>query len=162
MCLRADTIWGADKDEESMENMEYQTLKEWRELMGLSRDELAERTGVDTETIARLEEVGDPTYTSTIERDEYLDEVMGPIMEELGLQGGVELTEVPNEARPGHLVLDLAALLELDKAVARFLMEHAKEINLRCAVPNKWDVGLKRFEEVTEADGRAIKEYYGR
>jgi hypothetical protein len=145
-----------------MENMEHRTLKEWREVRGLSRDELAERTGVDTETIARLEEVGDPTYVCTRESDEYTNVVIGPIMEALGLQGGVELAEVPSEARPGHFVLDPSALSELDEGVARFLMEHAEEIDLRCAVPNEWDVGLKRHEDVTEADGRAIKEYCDR
>jgi transcriptional regulator with XRE-family HTH domain len=145
--------------DEQMENMEGRTLKEWRELRGLSRDELAERVGVDAETIARLEEVGDPTYADTIEGDAYLNGVIGPIMEALGLDGGVALTELPSAARPGCFVLDPAALWELDESVARFIIEHAEEIDLRLAVPNKWDVGLKPHEYVTEADVRAIKEY---
>jgi transcriptional regulator with XRE-family HTH domain len=141
---------------------EAKTLKEWRQLRGLSRDELAARVGIDAETIARLEEVGDPTYANSIEGDAYLNSVIGPIMEALELKEGVSLAEVPGEARPGNFVLDLAALWELDEGVARFLMEHAEELDLRCAVPNKWDVGLKRHEDVTEADGRAIKEYCDR
>ena len=141
---------------------ESKTLKDWRELKGLSREELAEIASVDAETIARGEEVGDPTYVNTIEGDAFLNEVIGPIMDALGLKEGVSLTEVPSKPKLGTFVLDLAGLSELDESVARFVLEHAEEIDLRCAVPNKWDVGLKRHEEVTEADARAIKEFCDR
>jgi transcriptional regulator with XRE-family HTH domain len=138
--------------------MEDRTLREWRELRGFTREELAEKVGVPARVIARLEEVGDPTYTNTIEGDAYLNGIIGPIMEALGIDGGVALAEVPRKARPGHLVLDGATLSELDEGIVRFLIEHAEEIDLRLAVPNKWDVRLKRHEYVTEADAKAIKE----
>jgi transcriptional regulator with XRE-family HTH domain len=141
---------------------ESKSLKEWRELGGLSRAELAESVGVDAEIIARLEEVGHPTYADTMEDDAFLDSVIGPIMEVLGLKEGVSLTEVPSKVKPGNIVFDAAALWELDESVARFVMEHAEEIDLRCAIPNRWDVGLKRDEDVTEADSREIKEYCDR
>jgi transcriptional regulator with XRE-family HTH domain len=138
---------------------EYKTLKEWRELRGLTREELAEKAGVSERVIGRLEEVGDPTYANTLEGDTFLNHVIGPIMEALELDEGVAFAEVPKEVRPGNVVLDMAALWELDEGVVRFLLEHAEELDVRLAVPNGWDVGLKSYEYVTEADHKAITEY---
>jgi transcriptional regulator with XRE-family HTH domain len=138
---------------------ESKTLREWRELRGLTREELAEKVGVSANIIARLEEVGDPTYADTLEGDTFLNHVIGPIMEALDLKEGVALTEVPVGVRPGYVVLDIAALWELDEGAVRLLLERAEELDLRLAVPNGWDVGLKRHEDVTEADRRAITKY---
>ncbi len=131
------------------------TIREWRELRGLSREELAEAAGIDADLIARLEEVGSPTYSNTIEGDAFANAVIGPISEALGADI-IRLPDVPLDARPGALVLDLVALYELDGSVADFLIEHAEEIGLRLAVPNRWDVGLKSYADVGKADFEAI------
>ena len=81
---------------------ESMTLREWRELRGLTREELAEKVGVSANIIARLEEVGDPTYADTLEGDTFLNHAIGPIMEALDLKEGVALTEVPVGVRPGY------------------------------------------------------------
>jgi transcriptional regulator with XRE-family HTH domain len=138
---------------------ENRTLKEWRELRGLSREELAEKAGVSVGILARLEEVGEPYADDTVEGDAFLQLVTGPIMSALGLEEVVVTDVVPKYAAPGDLVLDPGGLAELDESVWRFLIEHAEEINLRVAVPNRWDVGLKRHQDVSEADAVAIHSY---
>jgi len=145
-----------------MDESKDRTLKEWREQRGLSREELAERTGVDAVLLARLEEVGDPTYADTIEGDAFLKEVIGPIMEVLGLEEGVAMDKVPIDAAAGAYVLDPGALSKLDEDVECFLAEHAEEIGLRVAVPNRWDVGLKPYADLEEADYEAIVAYKAR
>jgi transcriptional regulator with XRE-family HTH domain len=132
------------------------TLREWRELRGTSREELAEQSGVEPAMIARLEEVGDPTVPNTIEGDRFANTVVAALMKALDAHGGIAIGSVPANAMPGHLVLDLMALARLDEDVADFLTRHAEEIHLRMAVPTCWGIGLKNYEDVSEADYQAI------
>jgi transcriptional regulator with XRE-family HTH domain len=135
------------------------TLREWRELRGMSREELAEKSGVDEDMIARLEEVGDPVESGTIEGDVFARRVIGPILDALDAHDGIAIASVPMDVTPGHWVLDFAALSDLDDSIADFLVEHAGEIALRVAVPNRWGIGLKRFADVDGADAQAIVDY---
>jgi hypothetical protein len=138
---------------------EDKTLKEWRELRGLSREELADKSDVDLEDIARWEEVGFPTYFSSRQGDALSQSFVGPLMEAPNAKEGVAATDAPVEAEPGAYVLDLAKLGELDSGVVEFLREHAEEIGLRMAVPNRWDVALQPFENLEPEDVQVVIGY---
>jgi transcriptional regulator with XRE-family HTH domain len=137
--------------------VEVRTLKELRELRGFSRDELAEMIRVDPEDLARWEEVGLPVYLGTKDDALFAFYVFPRLVDALNAYDNViEAVEAPTEARPGDLVLSLGALLQIDPDTSCFLADHAKEINLRVAVPNRWDIALKRLENVVPKDWEAI------
>ncbi len=136
------------------------TLRRWRERRGLSREELAELAGVDADLIARLEELGDPTYgPDTRMGQRFNREVLAPLADAL-LDGSAEafhIQVVPEEPMPGYYVLDPLALEELSPETAEFLGEHAEALDLRMAVPSRWGVVLKTLEQAdTQADADAI------
>jgi len=131
---------------------EGKTLKEWRERRGLSREELADKSGVDLGDITWWEEVGFPTYYSSRQGDASGRTFVGPLMEAPNTKEGVVATDAPVEAEPGAYVLDPAKLGELDSGVVEFLREHAEEIGLRMAVPSRWDVALQPFENLGPED----------
>jgi transcriptional regulator with XRE-family HTH domain len=136
---------------------ETRTLKEWRELKGWSREELAAQTGVGADLIARLEEVGDPTYgAGTRMGERFFQEVISPLADALEA-GAISMEVVPGEPMPGHYVFDILLLEELDPEAAEFLWTHVEELDLRIAVPNRWGVGLKTLEQAdTQEDAEAI------
>ncbi len=135
------------------------TLKEWRELRGLSREELAEQTFLDEKLIARIEEVGVPAPASIRKTDDFTDEVLGSIMEALDLEEGISFNDAPIEANPGDMVLDPSRLAKLDPGILEFLQSHAEELNLRVAVPNQWDVALKPYADIRGEDLKAMSEW---
>ncbi len=135
------------------------TLKEWRELRGLSRAELAEATFLEEDLIARIEEVGIPTRASMRKDDDFTDEVLGSIMEALDLEEDIYFNDAPIESSPGDIVFDPSKLADLDPGIAEFLQSHAEELNLRVAVPNQWDVALKPYADIQREDIKAIGEW---
>ncbi len=138
---------------------EAKTLKQWRELRGLTIQELAEATFLEEELIARIEEVGVPMPASMRKADDFTDEVLGSIMDALDVKEGVRFNDAPIEAQPADFVLDPTALAELDAEILEFLQSHAEEISLRVAVPNKWDVALKPYANIRREDYEALREW---
>jgi transcriptional regulator with XRE-family HTH domain len=135
----------------------HKTFKEWRELRGLSREELAEKTWLDEELIARIEEVGVPTPASIRKADDFGSEVLDSISEALDIEEGVGYDVAPIEANPGDYVLNPTALAALDPGIVEFLKEHAEELDLRVGIPNQWDVALKPIGKVSLEDAENIK-----
>ncbi len=138
---------------------ESKTLREWRELRGLSRAELAEATSLEEELIARIEEVGVPTPVSTRKDDDFTDEVLGSIMEALDIEEDIYFNDAPIEAKPGDFVLDPSKLADLDPGISEFLQSHAEELDLRVAVPNEWDVALKPYADIRREDLETIRDW---
>ncbi len=138
---------------------EPRTLREWRELRGLSREELAEATFLEEELIARIEEVGVPSRASMRKDDDFTDEVLGSIMEVLNLKEGLHLNDAPIETQPGDFVLNPVELAKLNPEILEFLQSHAEELSLRVAVPNEWDVALKPCADIRWEDCEAIGDW---
>jgi transcriptional regulator with XRE-family HTH domain len=139
---------GPRYERRTMDDSENRTLQEWRELRGLSREELAEQTGVDADLIARLEELGDPTYgPDTWMGGEFAREVISPLADALGTSAeAIRMDVVPEEPMPGYYVLDILALEQLDPEIAEFLWTHAESLALRRAGPSRWGVVLTTLE----------------
>ena len=137
--------------------VEIRPLKEWRELRGFSCNELAEIVGEDPEDLARWEKVGYPFYFGTKVEALFVFYVLIKLVDALKVQDNViDAVEAPTEARPGDFVLSIGALLTVDPDTFCSLAEYAEEIGLRVAVPNRWDVVLKRFEDLVPEDWEAI------
>lgn len=148
------------------------TLKEWRELKGMSREELASELNdrltkqpagggmfwypVTGTHIARWEEVGLPVKEG-FESDIFGNTVLSVLMDLLGVdEQGLDIEHMPVGPDAGHYVLNPAKLAALDVEVLAFLHEHAEELDLRTAVPNSHDIGLKPFVDVGDDDVKAI------
>ena len=97
--------------------------------------------------ITRWEEVGFPMREG-IEADRFRSEIIGPLMDILNAREGIVTNTVPVEAQPGSYMLNPGALAKIDEDVLEFLHEHAEELGLRVAVPNRYDVGLKLYEDL--------------
>jgi transcriptional regulator with XRE-family HTH domain len=148
-----------------------EALKEYRELAGMDRRELAEALGdvlsgagldwwpLDEWTIARWEDVGFPIDSERQRRqsDIFSNAVIGPMMEILGAgHKGLISTDAPPSPRPGDLVLNPAALEDLAPEFFEFLLSHADELDLQMAVPNRYDTHLKPYAGCGPEDLEAI------
>ena len=131
------------------------TLKEWRELRGLSIAELAERTGVPQATLKRWEEVGlnAAPYTTAAT---LVEDSLEAVLDVLDAPDVVHPSYTPSTPEPGQLVMDCPE----DPRLMNLLMERADELALRVAVPNKeWGTLLKEPSNVTPEDVRAIYDH---
>ncbi len=130
------------------------TLKEWRELRGLSAQEVADRVGVDLSRYQRWEEVGFDWDSDTREGAELLDLYVAKLMRVFGLPDeGLVVNDVPSKPNPGDLVVRGVP------EIVRLLSEYGDEINPRMAVPTRWGIVLKPTKDVTFEDHKAIGEH---
>jgi hypothetical protein len=138
---------------------ESRTLKGWRELAGYGPEEVAEHIGMDEREYRRWEEVGPPYVNSSRKGDEFIETYLLRASELLGPMDRVISPDAPREPDAGSLVISLPA--KLDHDVMQYLKEHADELGLRVAVPNRFDKALKPYTELTDADRKSIEDEYG-
>ncbi len=131
------------------------TLKEWREHRGLSREELAERVGVLASMIERWEEVGlDEEPGSRLG-----DLFVGKVMDALEVEEGLVFPYVPDSPKPGDFIITPGAGAE---SLLEEIIEHAEELNLRMAAPDRWGQSLKPPKDLSDEDHAAIAGYFRR
>lgn len=131
---------------------EDRTLKEWRELRGLSREDLAQRLGLTALMVERWEEVGLDAEPGS----RYGDYLVGRIFDALDIDGSLNLEDVPSEPNPGDVVIRPEAGLDIDE-----LLKLAEEPDaVRIAVPNEWGLSLKPIGELAEEDHAALVEHF--
>ncbi len=130
------------------------TLREWRELRGLSREDLAERIGVTAFEVERWEEVGfDHPPGSRLG-----DFVAGKVVDALDAGEGLKLEHVPSEPNPGDLIITGGPGVDIEDLIGR-----AEELNIRIAVPDRYGLSLKPLKDgLTEEDYAALAEYHER
>lgn len=131
------------------------TLKEWRELRGLTREELAQRIGVTADMVERWEEIG-LDYEPGSRAGDYL---VGKIMEVLEVEEGLRLEHIPSEPKPGDLVITPAAGAE---SLLEEILEHSEELHVRMAVPDGCGLSLKPPRDLTDEDQGAVEEHFKR
>ena len=106
--------------------------------------------------VARWEEAGLPVKEG-FEADTFANTVLSAVRDILGVdRRGITVSHLPLGPDAGHYVLNPAKLAALDVEVLAFLHEHAEELDLRTAVPNSHDIGLKPFVDVGDDDVKAI------
>ncbi len=135
------------------------TLKEIRELRGISVVELADRSGIPAQLIERWEEVGVDAAPATRKADYFADHELPALDEILEFGEAVKVPYVPSEAEPGDIVVTAPGHSE---SLERLLKEAQETDNLkvRIAVPTEdWGVVLKSPENVTPEDWQAIASY---
>jgi len=130
------------------------TLKEWRELRGLSREDLAERAGVTASMVERWEEIG----LDAAPGSRYGDHLVGRLFGALDIDGSLILENVPSEPNPGDLVVTPGAGVE----PGDLLKLVADPDAVRIAVPNDWGLTLKPVHELTEEDHAAMAGHFER
>ena len=137
---------------------EPRTLKEWRELRGMSIDEVAGKTGFPPEQIRRWEEVGFDAHPYTKKGDELLNEALGELylvlgVEEEGMSGP---DYAPSAPRPGSFVVEPnPEVLEVE-----FIQRNAEALDLRLAVPTEWGTILKPLGDVSGEEFQAVQDYF--
>jgi transcriptional regulator with XRE-family HTH domain len=145
------------------EEQKARTIQGWRELRGLSREELADKSGIPAALIAQLEDAGEPFESGTSAGSRFSNRVYGALNEALGARAGFLVpTAALVDAPLGHWVLDGTALADLDADVAGFLIEHAEKIGLRVAVQTEHGILLKDYENVDSDDFQYIVDYHAR
>ena len=131
------------------------TLKELRELRGLTLEELADRTNIPKTKLRRWEEVGldaAPYTTAATLAEDNLESVL----DVLDADNVTHPSYTPSTPEPGQLVMDCPDNLQL----MNLLWERADELALRVAVPSKkWVTLLKEPPNVTLEDVRAIHDH---
>ncbi len=135
------------------------TLKEIRELRGMSVGELADRSGIPAELIERWEEVGVDAAPATRKADFFTDHELPALGEILDIGEAVKVSHAASEAEPGDIVV---TAFRHSESLERLLQEaqETDNLELRIAVPTeKWGVVLKSPEDVTPEDRQAIASY---
>ena len=131
------------------------TLKELRELRGVSLEELADRTRIPQELLERWEEIGIDAAPCTWKADFWADEELSVILEVLDADR-VRPKFAPTSPEPGQLVIESPK----DPALMDLLTQRALELGLRVAVPTeKWGVVLKDAHALTPDDTQAIADH---
>jgi transcriptional regulator with XRE-family HTH domain len=136
---------------------ESKTLRDWRELRGLTVEELADMIGQDSERVERWEELGwdwEP-YTSAGDAED--QEVINSLFAALGIEGGIAGVHAPPAPEPGQYVVDPAKLPE---DMLRFLVENAEEVGVRVSLPSRWGAYLKAHAFLEPADLEALEAHY--
>ena len=130
------------------------TLKELRELRGLSLEELADRTRIPQELLVRWEEIGIDAAPCTWKADFWADEELSVILEVLDADS-VRPKFAPTSPEPGEIVIDTP-----DSDLLDLLIDRGAELRLRVAIPTeKWGIVLKYAHDLTDADIQAIADY---
>ncbi len=130
------------------------TIRERREELGLSLEELAERIGVAASMVQRWEEVGLDAEPGS----RYGDYLIHKIMEALGVEEGLRLDHVPDSPKPGDLIITGGPGVDIED-----LIERAEELNVRIAVPDRFGLSLKPLKDgISEEDYAALAEHHDR
>ncbi len=130
------------------------TIRERREELGLSLEELAERIGVTASMVERWEEIGLDAEPGS----RYGDYLIHKIMEALEVEEGLRLKDVPSEPKPGDLVITPGPGVDIEG-----LIERAGELNVRVAVPDRFGLSLKPLKDgLSEEDCAALAEHHDR
>jgi transcriptional regulator with XRE-family HTH domain len=134
------------------------TLKEFRELRGMSVEELADESGVPAQMIERWEGVGMDAAPITRKADFFAYHQLAALGEVLGFDR-VKVPFAASEAEPGDMVITAFRPSErLERLVQEAL--DTEGVNVRIAVPTeRWGVVLKSADEVTPEERQAIDSY---
>ncbi|MDP9484719.1 MAG: helix-turn-helix transcriptional regulator [Actinomycetota bacterium] len=138
---------------------EPRTLKDWRELRGLTVEELADAIGQEPERVERWEAIGWDWEPYTSSGDAEKQDVLGSLVDVLDITGGIVGVHAPPSPQPGRYVVDPTKLPE---HVLRFLNEHAEEIDLRMTLPSRWGPYLKEHEHLVPANLKALEAHHAR
>jgi transcriptional regulator with XRE-family HTH domain len=130
------------------------TIRERREELGLSLEELAERIGVTASMVERWEEIGLDAEPGSRLGDYLIHKIMG----ELGSEEGLVFPHVPDSPRPGDLVITGGPGVDIED-----LIERAEELDIRIAVPDRFGLSLKPLKDgLSEEDCAALAEHHDR
>jgi transcriptional regulator with XRE-family HTH domain len=131
------------------EQRQTPTLKEVRELRGMSVREFADQSGIPAQLIERWEEVGVDAAPATRKADFFAASELAVLDEILDFGGRVKVSFAATEAQPGDIVI---TAFRHSENLERLLQEAQETDNmeLRIAVPTeRWGVVLKSPEDVT-------------
>lgn len=137
---------------------EDRSLSEWRNLAGYSPEEVAEHIGMDEREYRRWEEVGPPYPNSSRKGDQFIETYLPRAEELLGPMDRVVSPDAPREPDAGSLVISFP--WKLDDTVMDYLQEHADELYLRVAVPNRFDAALIPYTKLTDDDRKSIEDEF--